>query len=562
MLSLTSLIQITTFIFIFIGIFGLGYHAYFTVWPGPHRVVDHAANAWVAGVVMLLSLDAFHTMRCRPCANRVFRGLYFGIAIIGTLLIQVGYGVGLQVEALIWGLIAFLISVAGFCAAVTRGRPTSNWSADHTKSQEKKSACRKLLSCACGVFRFILLVFIFLLVSGAISFGIGASRFINRSNLLTVSWSVDDTYYYNYKGSKAATRPLQSDVQTMAKSMTYSIAFKCNGPRQDVTNAAATPIFLIDGSDSHPMADYYPLQNALVSAGRRVCIFDKPGIGSSDPKFGDQYTNMVYYKSLMDELARSEGVYDAANKRTFILIGWGAGGATHYQYAAKYPDRVHSLVFLDVSPPRIEWEVQQKRLKLTDEDIKKRSMSDIMGRLSLFGIIRGLAIPWGLMGLFVGSCYAFETQAQCAERVWFFGSPMAWTTQYHVVITGGLLDEPDPFDGVLALPIPASGINEAIPIIHLMTTWNTTVLKSSSCKSRTESECADLIQDNEYSIARKTNLTLRSPGAAASSRVIPCPEPQCNLGYYIYEGPDWAATQLLKVFQNSTIHSRNNVAPL
>ncbi|GLE00280.1 hypothetical protein PINS_up009007 [Pythium insidiosum] len=92
------------------------------------------------------------------------------------------------------------------------------------------------------------------------------------------------------------------------------------------------------------MMDFWGLQLALTRNGRRSCIWDKPGLGYSDPRFlkGHENDFMTFFPALVDALGESA---------PFILVGWGGGGEFVYEYATRFPQNVHSLVFLEAYPP-------------------------------------------------------------------------------------------------------------------------------------------------------------------------------------------------------------------
>lgn len=100
---------------------------------------------------------------------------------------------------------------------------------------------------------------------------------------------------------------------------------------------------------------------------------------------------------------------------------------------------VHSLTFLDVAPNGIEWTIPKILKNFTQTQYNNYVDKDIDSRMSLFGIINGLGVPWGIMTFFVplGNSYPVELRE---ELRWYFQTDKTWVTQvsviykYHILI--------------------------------------------------------------------------------------------------------------------------------
>jgi len=80
------------------------------------------------------------------------------------------------------------------------------------------------------------------------------------------------------------------------------------------------------------------------SATRRVVVYDRRGFGGSQEgeRFRDHYLSDAYGRDCVDELSaflQGIGVEDRLD-----MVGQCEGGAIAFQYAARYPDRVSSVV--------------------------------------------------------------------------------------------------------------------------------------------------------------------------------------------------------------------------
>ena len=217
---------------------------------------------------------------------------------------------------------------------------------------------KKVLAIVVSVFKGLFMIILGLLTSGSIS-SVYAFSFSNPGILVNVMF--DGTNY-----------------------STGSLALYCLGPKTNST------IFLT-ASPAHGITDFYSLQTYLTQKGRRVCSFDFLGFGhSGDPLLG-QFTNSEYLMRLMT-LSGEEPPYH--------LVGMG-GVPQVAEITALYPAFVKSATFIETYPDGIEvdWYGEQKGLG-GDELVKYRN-EDLNLRMGLVKIILSLAIPWGLMGLFI-----------------------------------------------------------------------------------------------------------------------------------------------------------------
>ena len=72
-----------------------------------------------------------------------------------------------------------------------------------------------------------------------------------------------------------------------------------------------------------------------------------------------------------------------------------------YEYASKYPNKVRSLTFLDVSPNGIEFYIPSVLNNWTEKQTNEYKQIQLSGRYAIFGIINTLGVPWGLMSIFI-----------------------------------------------------------------------------------------------------------------------------------------------------------------
>lgn len=110
----------------------------------------------------------------------------------------------------------------------------------------------------------------------------------------------------------------------------------------------------------------------------------------------------------------------------FIVVGWGSGGETFYKYAYDHPEMIHSIVLMDTYPIDIEFRTPYVLKNWTDhqrEDHKRRVLAS---RRSLLDIIDVLAVPFGLMPIFVPRNPDRYPTDRADEMRWYFLTDRTW----------------------------------------------------------------------------------------------------------------------------------------
>lgn len=105
------------------------------------------------------------------------------------------------------------------------------------------------------------------------------------------------------------------------------------------------PVLLLAGGPGLSGAYLRPVAEALVDT-HRVFLPDQRGTGNSvlrKPEDPDAF-HMAHYLEDLERLRKQAGV------KQWTVLGSSWGGTLAAQYAAKYPDRVKSLVFVDSGP--------------------------------------------------------------------------------------------------------------------------------------------------------------------------------------------------------------------
>jgi pimeloyl-ACP methyl ester carboxylesterase len=107
------------------------------------------------------------------------------------------------------------------------------------------------------------------------------------------------------------------------------------------------PTVIIDHGQWGSSVDMVPLQREL-SRDTRVCLYDRAGMGQSDPPPTPDGTP----RTAADVVADLHNLLDAAGvPRPNVLVGQSAGGMFVQLYARTYPDDVAGVVTMNAVPP-------------------------------------------------------------------------------------------------------------------------------------------------------------------------------------------------------------------
>lgn len=116
-------------------------------------------------------------------------------------------------------------------------------------------------------------------------------------------------------------------------------------------------------------------------------------------------------------------------KPPFIAVGWGAGGETFYKYARDHPEMIHSIVFMDVYPIDIEFRTPYVLKNWTDQQYDDYKRKELASRNTLADLINVLAVPFGLMPIFLPRTEA-NPPNPVEEIRWLFLSDRTWVLNY------------------------------------------------------------------------------------------------------------------------------------
>jgi pimeloyl-ACP methyl ester carboxylesterase len=305
----------------------------------------------------------------------------------------------------------------------------------------------------------------------------------------------------------------------------------CLGPKN-----ATTPVIWFTSSPAHGVVDFYGVQYFLSQKGRRVCTFDPLGFGWS----ADLVPNAV------DQMTYLDGTLTASGEQgPFILAGWGAGGELIADYVQKFPAKVKSVVFLTYYPPGIEFLAHAAKKGLTVDQMKAYRKSQWALRSSSGGIILGLAIPWGLMPVFVPTA-TVDAQYYPAEKALQFRT-MSWKSRMWVGQFAAIkyfydTSDSQPNNITDLKPFPPN-----IPLSHVFCRLNDTQI----CKYGKVPEpfCGDAAYQNSFTIPLQIAMTkIYNPNAT----IVFDQADDCDLGMPVAK-PKFTADTVFNFVKDITL---------
>ena len=113
----------------------------------------------------------------------------------------------------------------------------------------------------------------------------------------------------------------------------YALFIRCSGARR--------PTVVFDNGRGQT-ADRWEQVQPLVAANAHVCVYDRAGLGQSDPRPSSVYPDNVRMVEELRTLLRNAGLAPP-----YVLAAWSFGGINAHYYAYRYPIEVAGAVLLD-----------------------------------------------------------------------------------------------------------------------------------------------------------------------------------------------------------------------
>jgi pimeloyl-ACP methyl ester carboxylesterase len=127
------------------------------------------------------------------------------------------------------------------------------------------------------------------------------------------------------------------------------------------------PTVVIDHGQWGSSVDMGPLQREL-SRETRVCLYDRAGMGQSDPPA----TPLTAPRTAADVVTDLHALLEAADvPGPYVLVGQSAGGVFVQLYARTHPDEVAGVVAMNAVPPVDPWLADSAPLMTEQERVEE-----------------------------------------------------------------------------------------------------------------------------------------------------------------------------------------------
>ncbi len=156
----------------------------------------------------------------------------------------------------------------------------------------------------------------------------------------------------------------------------YKLHISCVGPEGKTGDDLPTVVIEAGAGVSSPV--YHWIQDG-VSKTTKVCVYDRAGLGWSDPS--DLPRDAKTINTALHTLLDRSGI-----KRPFVFVGHSIAGLYMRDYVERYPGEVAGLVFLDPSHPK-----QNQMFGLTDSQ-RAEQMDSIKTKLFLVKLVMRLGV--------------------------------------------------------------------------------------------------------------------------------------------------------------------------
>ncbi|DBA04359.1 TPA: hypothetical protein N0F65_002121 [Lagenidium giganteum] len=386
------------------GIAGVILHIVFQVVGGPTYLQNQTLGMWGALVLTVFAAQALDDLKkplYRITKHRKWQLLYNIVILTAAVIVFLCYAIGQRGTPAGWMVALIIVQALNLHTLKVRGATQDNLPIHDINHHEKQvdppqPAERQPVSCittccrCCNVCCLALMLLIMLLlIAGAQTFAQGPIKYPARGKMVEITLA-------DGSGRK------------------HQVHVRCDGPKN-----ASFPVIIMESDGTHGMLDFMTLQLQFTANGRRSCIWDKPGLGYSDVRYAKKDDAEQFLPPLIDALGEQP---------PYIFLGRGGGGLFVYRYATMAPEKIHSLVFLEVYPEDVEFFVEQRVNNWTDKETISYRDIDLAGRQSLLGIINFVGVPLGLMKIFI--LQANTTPPSLApEMQWYMLTDKTWTNQ-------------------------------------------------------------------------------------------------------------------------------------
>ncbi|KAJ1928055.1 hypothetical protein IWQ60_002403 [Tieghemiomyces parasiticus] len=484
------------------------------------------ADMWINVVGFFLTLQALFVVSREYATTRVLNHplvwiVYSAFVVIASIMLFAGYVSIGQVGTAIWAL---TLLGGGVICLIYSMKARRGYFVDsimdipHHRLVAEKSALDDLFHTLLDTVFFILtLLFVFVFLFFLVFQGI---------------WLAADRHNYPAPGSRVDVSVNGTDP--------FALHVYCQGPANP---GKAT--YLVHNEEGTPMTALMALQISLANRNRRVCLYDRPGYGWSDPGYVAQRPEYVVnaLKAALDSLKE---------KGPYILLGYGAGGEYAQLFSHIYPTQTAGVGLIDSFPNReylLTYAMNQTTTEFYD---------DYTSDVSHYFQSRRVISPLGWQRPIENDFPGFHPASLLKEHISLYSTNNHWQGRYFEYdgcgcrayqslqgfrdsnTTNYLRTQGWPLTWP-ALPRPLPVGSPDLPL--LIVTANQTL--NASCNSDTDAhECEVLLaQQNVF----RRQLNLYAATLSENVRSVVCPG-RCDHNM-VYTSADWLSGEIVNWFK-------------
>jgi hypothetical protein len=247
-------------------------------------------------------------------------------------------------------------------------------------------------------------------------------------------------------------------------------------------------------------SDLYPLQFTLNKNGYRVCTYDYPGTGWSDPGVD------IRQPLILDRIVR-----EISEPGPFVILGTMDGGPNRILELSLSSLRpsIQGLVVLDYNPGPSEMEMYRILNNLTLSEALPFAISSIQSRHRLGQIIAAIVVQWGLMGVFAPpSAPVVAGDAQMEKLFLNIYNEKQWQTQI-LYLAEQLANPPSLFSYD---NWSTQNLSQLPPVLWFYNNINIT-LQECEKQQNTAQQCAQNQLQNEIYLQNVQSIVNTVPGS-------------------------------------------------
>lgn len=372
----------------------IGIYSIYTARPGPKFIRNQFIGLWLSVHLLFYSLQSLYL--CHKNPHRFLRVyayadlFYFTLAIVCGSLCAIFHFLSHRIDSCLFSTLLVFTNLLNFLIIINRHLETKAKNKyteyiDFIKTSSfitlEDSFIKKTLRFINILLKILFLFGLILITNGSLMNSLSVIKFGPRGVFFKVFLSDKSNRLIN-------------------------IHVVCDGAKNDNQS-----VFLIEGDLKSSHADLVPIQKELVKLNRRVCIWDKAGLGYSDFFYADMHDHNLYYANFLKSIAESK----------VVLVGMADGADLVLKYADKVKN-MQKVILVDAFPTRLKWHAERVARNWSHIKFKEQIKKFIDKKNIQINLINAIGVPFGLVPSFLQSKnFHFDPETNLLmlnEKIW------------------------------------------------------------------------------------------------------------------------------------------------